>query len=238
MEVQNAGFPLEHVLAGIDALDLEMIKFKVTCKEDGYGWSREHADRIEVGYKRFLKLLAKYPERAIAPTRDIDDFWHAHILDTRKYADDCMRVFGEFVHHYPYLGLGENEQDAHVEAFDAMNELYASEFGEELPMDASAYCFREPKKADAAYCFREPKKADAAYCFREPKKADAAYCFREPKKADAAYCFREPKKADAAYCFREPKKADAAYCFREPKKADAAYCFREPKKADVAAAVA
>jgi hypothetical protein len=187
MQDQHAGFPLEHVLAGIDALDLEMIKFKVTCKEDGYGWSSEHADRIELGYRRFLKLLAKYPERAIAPTRDIDDFWHAHILDTRKYADDCMRVFGEFVHHYPYLGLkGEEDRGAHEEAANSMNELFASEFGEELPMDASAYCMREPQQADAAYCMREPKLNDSAYCMREPKLNDSAYCMREPQKADAA----------------------------------------------------
>ena len=139
---------LDQILAGIEGLDLEPIKFKLTCEKDEYRWSREHAERIEVGYKRFLVLMAKYPERAIAPTRDIDTFWHAHILDTRKYAADCQRVFGEFVHHYPYIGLHDDEADqqAHHDAGAAMNELYLAEFGEELPDDA-AFCVRDPQQA-------------------------------------------------------------------------------------------
>jgi len=77
---------LENVMAEVESLDLEPIKFKIGCKEDGYGWTGEHAERIELAYRRFLVLRAKSPQARIAPTRDIDAFWHAHILDTRKYA--------------------------------------------------------------------------------------------------------------------------------------------------------
>ena len=44
-------------LAEVESLDLEPIKFKIGCKEDGYGWTDEHADRIELAYRRFLMLL-------------------------------------------------------------------------------------------------------------------------------------------------------------------------------------
>ena len=36
------------------------------------------------------------------PTIDIDLFWHQHILDTRAYAKDCQKVFGQFLHHFQF----------------------------------------------------------------------------------------------------------------------------------------
>lgn len=209
MQQQN----LDHILAGIEGLDLEPIKFKLTCDKDEYRWSREHADRIEVAYKRFLVLMAKYPERSIAPTRDIDTFWHAHILDTRKYAADCQRVFGEFVHHYPYIGLHDDEEDqqAHADAGAAMNELYTAEFGEELPDDA-AFCVRGPLQAEgSAFCVRKPEQAKktAAFCVRKPEQAkkSAAFCVREaqPAEKSAAFCVRKPEQTKStAFCVRQP----------------------------------
>ena len=41
----------------VESLDLEPIKFKIGSNEDGYGWTDEHADRIELAYRRFLMLL-------------------------------------------------------------------------------------------------------------------------------------------------------------------------------------
>ena len=177
---------LEQTLAQIESLDLEPIKFKIGHKEDGFGWTSEHTDRIELAYRRFLVLLAKYPELQIAPTRDIDAFWHAHILDTRKYAADCERVFGGFVHHYPYLGL-LGDRDKAEQAANALYGLFVSEFGEEVPNNArgsaAAWCAGEPpmNKA-AAWCAGEPptNKA-AAWCAGEPPMDKAAaWCAGEP----------------------------------------------------------
>jgi hypothetical protein len=98
--------------------------------EDGYGWSREQADRIERSYKRYLILNAKYREMTLVPDHDTDHFWHMHILDTRKYAADCEAIFGRFLHHFPYLGLGdEDDAKARDDAFAKMQALLAQEFG-------------------------------------------------------------------------------------------------------------
>lgn len=35
------------------------------------------------------------------PNKQIDEMWHEHILDTRKYSDDCQTVFGYYLHHTP-----------------------------------------------------------------------------------------------------------------------------------------
>ena len=131
----------DQIIAKIHALDLAPIKVKLMDKEEGHGWSREYADRIEIEYKRFLTLLVKYPEASIAPSKDVDKFWHGHILDTLKYAEDCNHVFGYFLHHFPYFGMRGDEDAANLAAAAAtMNRLYHQEFDEVQPAQASSYC--------------------------------------------------------------------------------------------------
>ncbi len=141
MEINARKKAHDHVLAEIDALDLAPIKFKLMNKEEGHGWSREYADHMEIEYKRFLILLAKYPEASIAPSKEVDKFWHGHILDTLKYAEDCHRVFGYFLHHFPYFGMRGSEDAANLAAAaDEMNRLYRKEFGDAQAAQSSAYC--------------------------------------------------------------------------------------------------
>jgi len=233
---------LAQTVAAIQAMDLTMIKFKATRKEDGYGWSDEYADAMELAYKRYLILHAKYPEMTLAPEQDIDRFWHMHILDTRKYAADCEATFGRFLHHFPYLGLrGEEDAKALDNAFDKMQELYLKEFGEAMPK-ASAWCAVEPS-VKAAWCAVEPTaKGKAAWCAVEPTaQAKAAWCAVEPSaKSDAAWCAVEPVKAEAAWCAIEPatQASAAAWCALEPTepRAKAAWCAVEPASASAKAA--
>jgi hypothetical protein len=115
--------------SAIAALDLDPIKVKLMHKESGEGWSAEKADAVEFEYRRFLFLMKKYPQEQTAPLFDVDTFWHYHILDTMKYAVDCEAVFGYFLHHFPYIGLrGEDDQAAHVRVGERMKELYEEEF--------------------------------------------------------------------------------------------------------------
>src|SRR5438445_10428075 len=97
--------PVEQVIAAIEALDLDPIKLKLMDSEEGQGWSREYADRMELAYKRLLTLLATHPEETLAPGKDVDKFWHRHILNTLKYAEDCHNVFGRFLHRFRYFDM-------------------------------------------------------------------------------------------------------------------------------------
>ncbi|CAN7340240.1 glycine-rich domain-containing protein [Duganella sp. LjRoot269] len=116
----------------IDALDLEPIKVKLMHKESGEGWSLERANAIEFEYRRFLFLMKMFPAEQAAPRVDVDTFWHYHILDTMKYAADCDAVFGQFLHHFPYIGLrGEDDLAAHESMGLRMKELYEATFGED-----------------------------------------------------------------------------------------------------------
>lgn len=220
----NVQKPVEQVIAGIESLDLEPIKMKLMDAEEGYGWSREHAERIETAYRRFLVLSVKYPERTIAPTKDVDKFWHGHILDTMKYAQDCQAVFGYFLHHFPYLGMrGEQDAADHRAAAAEMHALYEKEFGEALPVNGGS---RNP---DSAFCtaakpaFCTAAKPAAAFC-------TAASAFCTAAKPAAAFCtaassFCTVAKPQAAFCtasssFCTVAKPQAAFCTA----AKAAFC--------------
>jgi hypothetical protein len=175
---------LEHTIAAIEALDLELIKFKAMRRDDGYGWSPGYADAMELAYKRYLILHAKYPHMTLAPDQDIDRFWHMHILDTRKYAADCEATFGHFVHHFPYLGLrGEDDARALQSAFAAMQALYTREFGEPMPQSTpdAAWCGVDPSGKAAAWCGVDPSVKAAAWCGVDPTgRSAAAWCGVDP----------------------------------------------------------
>jgi hypothetical protein len=211
--------PREQVIAAIQALDLDPIKFKLMDHEEGQGWSREYVDQMAIEYKRFLTLSVKYPDETIAPSKDVDKFWHGHILDTMKYAEDCENVFGYFLHHFPYFGMRGEEDAANLaEAGKTTNRLYEKEFGDAVQAKA-AYCAVANK---AAYC---AVSVSAAYCAVAKK---AAYCaVAKPAASDTAYCAVAKKAAycavsKPAYCAVAKK---AAYCAVAKTAAnDAAYC--------------
>jgi hypothetical protein len=48
----------------------------------------------------FVVTAARNPKARIAPSRTVDEGWHALILHTALYAELCERL-GGFVHHYP-----------------------------------------------------------------------------------------------------------------------------------------
>jgi hypothetical protein len=137
------------VIEAIEGLDLGPIKFKLMHPEEGEGWTRAFAEHMETRYKRYLTLVAKYPREAMAPDRDVDSFWHAHILDTRKYIDDCERVFGFYLHHFPYLGMrGPEDAAALAKAGERTRELYEAEFGAGPIGPRAAFC----SVATEAFC--------------------------------------------------------------------------------------
>jgi len=93
--------------------------------ETDLGLSKEDAQRAEVLYRQFLTLCHKYPDLSITPPKLVDEVWHFHIMNTRKYAQDCDNLFGQFIHHGPHKQNAE-EDYAHTK------ELYKKEFNVNL----------------------------------------------------------------------------------------------------------
>ena len=112
-------------------LDLEPIVFTLTEREDGPGWSIEKTRLMAKWYRRFLYLARLYPEQGVAPMKDLDLFWHTHILETQKYMDDWNRLFGRYFHHFLYFGVrGEEDRKNSENAFEETEALYLKHFSE------------------------------------------------------------------------------------------------------------
>jgi hypothetical protein len=210
------------------ALDLTPIKLKLMHVESGEGWSEVRANAVETEYRRFLFLMKKYPDCEASPTVDVDTFWHYHILDTMKYARDCEEVFGHFLHHYPYVGIGEGAVEGEqVAAGERMRALYAAEFGAQAA-GKEAWCASPGKAADRAWCASPGKAADSAWCASPGKGADSAWCASPGKGADAAWCASPGRGAGSAWCASPGKAAskgsDAAWCASPGKGAATAWC--------------
>ncbi|MBU3008595.1 glycine-rich domain-containing protein [Cobetia amphilecti] len=113
----------------VSRLDFDRLKHKYTASSEAE-MSVESWDKAEREYRRFLSLKAFYPAVSLVPSKEVDALWHAHILDTRAYREDCHQVFGRFIDHYPYFGIyGEDDYQQLKDAFAQTVALYEKHFG-------------------------------------------------------------------------------------------------------------
>ncbi|RYH48697.1 MAG: glycine-rich domain-containing protein-like [Alcaligenaceae bacterium] len=122
----------------IDSMDFHEIIEKL-CSEDpllSRRWNRLEAEAAVQFYKNFLFICRKYLDDSahIAPSIEIDEVWHHHILDTQRYSDDCHQIFGRYIHHFPYFGTRGNEDFRNLTtAFENFQRLHVAEFGCPVP---------------------------------------------------------------------------------------------------------
>lgn len=90
----------------VSQLNFKHLKHKYTASSEAE-MTPDEWDFAEQEYRRFLTLKCFYPSIALVPSKTVDAIWHAHILDTRAYREDCQDVFGRFIDHYPYFGIYE-----------------------------------------------------------------------------------------------------------------------------------
>ncbi|MDB5237925.1 MAG: hypothetical protein JWM46_195 [Candidatus Kaiserbacteria bacterium] len=166
MNAKQANFPIASsahfaaLVTAVGALDLGPIMWKVVADPEGPQWDRAFAEKTEADYRRFLILCAAYPDRMIVPSKNVDQFWHAHILDTIKYAEDCQASIGFFLHHFPYFGARGAEDRAALETeFESTQALWTHHFGAMDAGDATT-CFKVPSSDAAALCIKTQKVAE------------------------------------------------------------------------------
>jgi hypothetical protein len=131
----------------ISALELNQVHATIT-RLHGSSWTGNRLCEAETWYRRFLCLVALYPNTPLVPSADIDIFWHAHILHTRKYLSDCYDVLGYFLHHEPseesdISGVLQN-------SWQKTLELFALHFGD-TPIEGSDH-HREGREYNTMPC--------------------------------------------------------------------------------------
>ncbi len=102
------------------------------------GWSKDRALKAVEDYKRYLAITKALKGYQLVPNGDLDEIWHLHLLDTRRYVKDCYELFGGFLHHYPYYGmLGEENKQDWLDNQEFASELWEKLFSEILYSEKS-----------------------------------------------------------------------------------------------------
>ena len=123
----DSNVEIESALDRVNNLDFRMLKKKLGEEK---GWSIEYQNEVEDLYRKFLALNLIYRDQKICPTGPIDEFWHAHILDTLAYEQDCKEIFGIYLHHFPYFGMRGVEDRKDLErTFEKSRMLFITHFG-------------------------------------------------------------------------------------------------------------
>ncbi|MES2615220.1 MAG: hypothetical protein V4591_07390 [Bdellovibrionota bacterium] len=140
MQVLSGGISsLEEAKEYIYSLNFDRIINKMVSD----GWIKMDAEKSFQMFKNFLFLQKKYPEfKSLVPSEDIDECWHNFILDSIAYVDMSEKLFGKYLHHYPYFGLDDSgNKDSKIlgDAFAATQDLYFKEFGERIVSTRSKF---------------------------------------------------------------------------------------------------
>lgn len=99
----------------------------------GGGWDLTRAEAAVRNYKRYMAVTKALGGVQLVPNGDIDEIWHMHILDTRAYMKDCDELFGEYLHHFPYFGmLDEENREQWLEVQSESESLWHELFKEAL----------------------------------------------------------------------------------------------------------
>lgn len=217
--------PTQEVVAAIQALDLEPVKLRVMDAELGEGWSREYADSIGVAYRTYLTMLVKHPDEAesIMLSKDVDEFWHTHILQTIKYTEDCEQVFGAYLHHSPHVGeRSAADMERRLELTEKTRELYQREFGGRKDAQL-AWAGDAIKAGNAAYSNASIQERGVAYSNAAIKSGNAAYSNAAIRTGNAAYSNAAIKAGNAAYSNASIREQQAAYSNAAIRAGNAAY---------------
>jgi hypothetical protein len=193
--------------------------------ELGEGWTREYAESVERAYRNYLTVLVKHPGDAedIVVSKEVDEFWHTHILHTMKYTEDCETVFGTYLHHSPDIGgRTPADIDRKVALTETTRRLYQRDAA--IKAEDAVFCGAAVKAEEVAFCGAAIRAGDAAFCGAAIKAGDAAFCGAAVKAGDVAFCGAAIKAEDAAFCGAAVKAGDAAFCGAAIKAGDAAFC--------------
>lgn len=95
-------------------------------------WTRADAEHCCQLYKNFLYLIKKHSDENLVPTREIDEFWHNHILYTRNYVQDCLNIFGHYLHHEPTSP--DEDPEELVRNYQKTKQFYLEEFKKPLKL--------------------------------------------------------------------------------------------------------
>jgi len=135
-DIMTNPIDLQTAKSYIENLDLSyIVEAMCSLKYPLPRWVQQDAEHCCQLYKNFLYLQKKHHPTPLVPTREIDEFWHNHILYTKQYTHDCQQIFGFYLHHVPN---SPSEGHSLINDFLHTKQFYLEEFGENIH-DASSH---------------------------------------------------------------------------------------------------
>lgn len=129
--LEKPSIPVADARGYIEALDLDYIIQSMCAPSYTLPrWNISDATHCCRLYKNYLILLKKHLPEFLVPTREIDEFWHNHILYTKNYCRDSQAIFGHYLHHEP--ASPDDNTDHLVNGFMKTKAYYLAEFGQPL----------------------------------------------------------------------------------------------------------
>lgn len=122
--------PLQTTTPTLPVLSTDLIAASYRSDDFPQDWSRAQRERSFERYLRWLLLKQLNPKTRMAPTRDIDLFWHLHMLSPVAYHRDCMKLFGRLLDHDGGFGKGPGEKTQLITVFCETAALWEATFGD------------------------------------------------------------------------------------------------------------
>lgn len=99
-------------LKRINAIELGDILVRASTRAK---WTSAQNRLAEKWYRGYLWLSYLHGKRPVfGIVAEADELWHAHIVYTKRYRQDCRRVFGEFLDHNPVHKMPARVYNANI----------------------------------------------------------------------------------------------------------------------------
>jgi hypothetical protein len=127
--------------ADIRELNLVPVCFLLATSQQ---WPLARIRRAELEYRLFLQMVRNDPRQIPVPSLDADQFWHGHLQCLELYVDDCQRLFGRLLLHYPFAGaFGGNDTRRQRQRFQKSQAKLAEMRGARRPARTN---LRQPRR--------------------------------------------------------------------------------------------
>ncbi|MFI5532002.1 hypothetical protein ACIA8O_26060 [Kitasatospora sp. NPDC051853] len=101
---------------------------------------------VGVGQMAAFLMACATSDRPLSPSPEVDDHWHAFVLNTEAYAGWCTAQFGKMVHHKPGFldpaehGGGKVLRQRAVDVIAALGFLLEDTFWPEIELANCSQC--------------------------------------------------------------------------------------------------
>ncbi len=121
--------------AELPHLSVDLVAASYRSDDFPTDWTAEQREASALRYRQWLHLKQLQPNSRLAPTRDIDFFWHLHMLAPVAYYRDCMRLFGRLMDHDGGFGKGDGELPELQQVYVETARLWEVVYGQPYSVD-------------------------------------------------------------------------------------------------------